>query len=111
LELGDLVVDAALPGPGHPGPLRGVGRAVGGEFGQRRTGLLQRQADPLGGPDERDPAQHRTVISTLAARRAFGPDEADLFVIAQRRRGQATAGGELSDGQAGGRRHAAQHTA
>jgi hypothetical protein len=99
LEVGDLRVDAALPGEGDAVPFGGGGHVVGGQVGQRVADLVQGQADALGGADEGEAAEGGPAVAALAAGGAFGVDEAQVLVVAQGGRGGAAAGGQFADGQ------------
>ena len=59
---------------------------VPGSVCERRPDLVQRQADLLGDPDERDPTQRVTGVAPLPTRRAGRVDEALGLVVAQGRR-------------------------
>jgi hypothetical protein len=64
--------------------------------------VTERQPDPLGEHDERDPAQHRPRVAAVARAGALGADQAALLVEAQRRRRDAAAPRDLADREHGG---------
>ena len=64
LELGDPLVDPRGPACCESrDQSRRFGARSGGSLASSDADLLQRQADPLGEDDERDPAQHRPADS------------------------------------------------
>jgi hypothetical protein len=85
LELGDPLVDPRPPSSGEPCPVAARRHAVGRELAELCADLVERQTDPLGEDDERDPPEDRTGIATMAGSRPRGGDQAPLFVEAQRR--------------------------
>ena len=91
-----------LRGPGAPRGAtsrRRVGRVVGRELGELGADLVERQADPLGEDDERDPPQHGARIAAVARAGALGRDQAALLVEAERRGRHAAAPRDLADGE------------
>ena len=101
LELGDPLVDARLPGAPHQGPRAAVRRLPARELPEELGDLVQGEPDLLREHDERDPPQHATRIASVPRARTDRLHEAALLVIAERRRGDAAAPGDLSDGQNG----------
>src|SRR3954451_25487330 len=95
----DLRVDAGPPAAGQPGPVGSGGRAPLGEGRQSLGDLLEGEPHPLRGADESDPAQRRTRVAALVAAGALRSDQALVLVVAQRRRRDPRAGGELADRQ------------
>jgi NAD(P)-dependent dehydrogenase (short-subunit alcohol dehydrogenase family) len=61
------------------------GRAVDWKVRQRDDDLVEGEPDSLRDPDEGDPAQHIPAIAALVAEGSLSPDEADPFVVANRR--------------------------
>ena len=77
-----------------------VGSTARGQVVEHRANLLQRQADPLRGPNERDPSNHVTGVAPLVARRSQRLDQRLFLVEAKRRRGEPRAAGDVADGEA-----------
>ena len=97
LELGDPLVDPRGPRAREARPVAPVRRAVARQLGELGADLVERQADPLGEDDERDPAQHRARVAAVARAGALGLDQAPLLVEAQGRGGDAAAPRDLAD--------------
>ena len=95
----DLLVEPRPPGAAEPGPV-GLGRrAVLGKGGEGLADLVEAEADPLRGADEREPAQRRLLVAALVARRAHRADQAPGLVEPDRRGGEPRPLGQVSDGQ------------
>ena len=69
------------------------------QVGEGVAGLLQGEADALGGADEGEPAQRGAAVPALAAGGALGLDEAEFLVVPQGGGGQAAAGGQFADAE------------
>src|SRR3712207_8620843 len=64
----DALVQHGAPPLGEPPPVAGVGALVVGERGKRRSDLVEAQPDPLGGLDERQPAEDRPRVDRKSTR-------------------------------------------
>src|SRR5690606_17936280 len=102
LELLDAVVELAAPGGRQVGPVVAGRGAAFRQFGEGRLDGLERYAEPLGEPDEGDPAEGVAGVTALVARRAPAADQALRLVEVQGRHGDAAALGELADGEFSG---------
>jgi hypothetical protein len=102
LQLLDPLVEFLLPAVRGSLPERHGRRRVLGQEAEHLGDQRERDADRLGGADERDPAQRRAVIAALVAGGAAAVDEALALVEAQGGRGDAAAFGQFADGQLGG---------
>ena len=99
LELGDPSIDARDPGARQTRPVPPGGRAVGGELGELRADLLERQPDALRKHDEGDSAEHRPPVAAVSRARSLRGDQASLLIEAKRRRSHAAAPRDLADRQ------------
>ncbi len=93
----DLLVEPGPPGAAERVQSALVGVRFSGQGRQRLRDLVEAEPDPLGGPDEGDPAQLGLLVAALVARRTTRPDQAARLVEADRGRGHARPLGELPD--------------
>jgi hypothetical protein len=72
---------------------------VGWQLRELGTDLVERQPDPLGEDDERDPAEDGPRVAAVTRARPLGADEAPLLVEAEGGGGHAAAACDLADGE------------
>jgi hypothetical protein len=99
LELRDSLVDPRPPGAGQTRPVAARRCSIRRKLGKLGADFVERQPDPLGEDDERDPPEHRAGISPVAGAGPRGRDQAPLLVETQRRGGDAAAPRDLADRQ------------
>ena len=78
---------------------RRVGVRSGGKRLERGADPLERDAGGAAGLDERDPPEGRALVPALVSARPSRGDQSLALVEAERRGGDAAAGGELADRQ------------
>jgi hypothetical protein len=99
LQLADPVVEVGAPPRGQPCPVGGSGIPVGRQPVERLLDAGERDADALGGADERHPAQHRALVAPLVPGGAAGGDQAAFLIKVQRGDRDAAAGRQLARGE------------
>ncbi len=97
--LGDLPLQGQVAGLGRA-QQGGVVQVAGAPGGQQGANLGQREAEALGALDEAHGVGRRRGVEAVAGFGAVAGRQQPLsFVIAQGRRPQADAAGELADGE------------
>ncbi len=97
LELRDTFVDARRPRFRQARPVMTGRCAMRRELGKLCPDLIQCQPDSLREHNERDPAENRSRIPTLATTGPLGPDESPLLIKTKRGCCDATAPRYLAD--------------
>jgi hypothetical protein len=106
LQFRDSRVEPWAPGTAEPGPVGLGGSPVRGQRCEHLRDLVQRQAHPLGCPDEGDSAQGEPRVLPLVPDASIRPDQAAGLVETESRRGHAAPGGKGADRDAvGQQRH------
>src|SRR5688572_21215452 len=80
LQLGDSLIDPRPPFARETRPVAAVRRSPRWKLRELRADLLERQPDPLGEHDERDPPQYGPRVATMARAGTLRCDQAALLV-------------------------------
>ena len=96
-ELCDSLVDPGLPAPGEARPVAASRCSVTRKPRELDADLLECEPHSLREDDERDPAQDRSRIASMAGARPLGVDEPPLLVEAQGRCGHSATTGDLAN--------------
>ena len=102
MQGGDLPVEIVAPAAGEPLPVAARGRAVSGKRLECSADPFERDPGGAAGLDQRDPTKDGAVVAALVSARTARGDQPLCLLEAERRRGNAAAGGELADRQLSG---------